>query len=321
MQLIGKSKIGQLRAKGIAYPQLRLPKSYSQAIGEIARIFETRHEGKQAFLIVTEHSMPSDDTVLKTYHEVLKPCDTVAHRAKEILVEDQPDCIEQSEAEKSLCTRIETFKSDTTFPALLRCSLRESRSAGPIRVRRRLSLRFENKDGEELFDQQKHRSKLAYKLDDDSSGVTQSLASLELYYTPEELESFLSFRLVGLSHYSLGWPRRAAAAFWECTQGRIDKARMEALRTYALDRFCSNGTQAKFLSYARAFLTYLTKTRLDSRYESFRLFLELPKHLARLLSSFYFMAHCGQCELHVKCKQRDEGLLVMNVGYTNSSSL
>ena len=62
MQLIGKSKIGKLRAKGITYPQLRLPKSYSQAIGDMASIFETRHEGKQAFLIVTEHSMPSDDT-------------------------------------------------------------------------------------------------------------------------------------------------------------------------------------------------------------------------------------------------------------------
>ena len=142
MQLIGKSKIGQLRAKGIAYPQLRLPKSYSQAIGEIARIFETRHEGKQAFLIVTEHSMPSDDTVLKTNHEVLKPCDTVAHQAKEILVEDQPNCMEQSEAEQRLCTHIETFKSLHYLPSATACSPRESRSVGPIRVqRRRLSTR------------------------------------------------------------------------------------------------------------------------------------------------------------------------------------
>jgi len=52
---------------------------------------------------------------------------------------------------------------------------------------------------------------------------------------------------------------------------------MEALRKYALDRFCSSHTQAKFLGYARAFLSYLTKTSPDSRYESFRLFLELPK--------------------------------------------
>jgi integrase len=118
---------------------------------------------------------------------------------------------------------------------------------------------------------------MAYRLGDDSSGVSESLASLELHYTPEELKSFLCFRLAGLSRYSLGWPRRAAAAFWECTQERISKAHMEALRTYALDKFHSSDTQAKFLYYAKAFLTYLTKTRLDSRYESFRLFLELPK--------------------------------------------
>ncbi|MFZ0011707.1 MAG: hypothetical protein WAL97_07385 [Halobacteriota archaeon] len=162
-------------------------------------------------------------------------------------------------------------------PALLHCSLRESRSAGPLRVRLWPNLRFENKDFEEPFDQQKHRSQIAFRLDDDSSGVTESLASLELYYTREELESFLSFRLVGLSRYSLGWPRRAAAALWECTEGRINKTRAEALRAYALDRFSSSNTQAKFLYYAKAFLTYLTKTRLDARYESFRLFLELPK--------------------------------------------
>jgi hypothetical protein len=42
MKFIGKSKIGKLSAKGIEYPQLRLPKSSSQAIGDIANIFETR---------------------------------------------------------------------------------------------------------------------------------------------------------------------------------------------------------------------------------------------------------------------------------------
>ena len=73
MRYIGKSKIGRLSAKGINYPQLRLPQSYSQTIGEIANIFETQHEGKQAFLIVTEHSVPSNNTVLKLGNDVLKP--------------------------------------------------------------------------------------------------------------------------------------------------------------------------------------------------------------------------------------------------------
>jgi hypothetical protein len=105
------------------------------------------------------------------------------------------------------------------------------------------------------------------------------LAELELYYTQDELESFLTFRLEGLSPLSLGWPRRAVLAFWEHTRGIIAKERMEILRRYALDTFHGSKTQANFLSYARAFLTYLAKTRLDIRYESFKIFLEMPKAL------------------------------------------
>ncbi|MGZ4906632.1 MAG: hypothetical protein ACXV5T_07865 [Halobacteriota archaeon] len=67
MQLIGKSKIGKLSAKGIAYPQLRLPPEYSDVIGQVADVIETTHDGKRAFLIV-----PSDSTVLKPRAEVLK---------------------------------------------------------------------------------------------------------------------------------------------------------------------------------------------------------------------------------------------------------
>ena len=52
---------------------------------------------------------------------------------------------------------------------------------------------------------------------------------------------------------------------------------MEALQTYALDKFRCHDSKAKSLYYARASLTYLAKTKLDARYESFRLFLELPK--------------------------------------------
>jgi hypothetical protein len=73
MKFVGKSKIGKLSAKGIEYPQLRLPKSYAQAIGDTANIFETQYEGKQAFLIVTERSVSNNNIVLKNNQEVLKP--------------------------------------------------------------------------------------------------------------------------------------------------------------------------------------------------------------------------------------------------------
>ena len=51
MQLIGKSKIGKLSAKGIDYPQLRLPKLHFDAVGKTACIYETdTKEGKRPSL-------------------------------------------------------------------------------------------------------------------------------------------------------------------------------------------------------------------------------------------------------------------------------
>ena len=85
MQHIGKSKIGKLSAKGNDYPQLRLPLQYANTVGEVADVFETEHEGKQAFLIATEHSVPKEDTVLKPSEEVLKPCADLARPSGECL--------------------------------------------------------------------------------------------------------------------------------------------------------------------------------------------------------------------------------------------
>jgi len=67
MHHIGTSKIGKLSAKGITYPQLRLPPEYSDVIGQVADIVETEHKGKRAFLVV-----PNNSTVLKPSSEVLK---------------------------------------------------------------------------------------------------------------------------------------------------------------------------------------------------------------------------------------------------------
>jgi hypothetical protein len=89
MQLIGKSKIGKLSAKGIDYPQLRLPKRYFDAVGKTACIYETEHEGRQAFLIVTEHSVPKEDTVLKPSEEVLKQRPLESHDKRLTALESQ----------------------------------------------------------------------------------------------------------------------------------------------------------------------------------------------------------------------------------------
>jgi hypothetical protein len=73
VQRVGNSKIGRLRTKNIDYPQLRLPHQYSSTIGDVAGVFETVHEGKQAFFIATERAVPNEHTVLKPSEKVLKP--------------------------------------------------------------------------------------------------------------------------------------------------------------------------------------------------------------------------------------------------------
>ncbi len=65
IQFIRTAKIGKLSVKGNDYPQLRLLQQFVDTIGQRANVFETEHEGKQAFLIVTEHIVPKENMVLK----------------------------------------------------------------------------------------------------------------------------------------------------------------------------------------------------------------------------------------------------------------
>jgi hypothetical protein len=101
VKFIGKSKIGKLSAKGIEYPQLRLPKNYSQTIGNVAKILEMQYDGRRAFLIVTEQSVSSDNVVLKNDREVLKPCETAAHKLSVTLSKTKQIVLNNPEARKS----------------------------------------------------------------------------------------------------------------------------------------------------------------------------------------------------------------------------
>jgi len=73
MRIVGKSKIGRLSAKkGKVYAQIRLPPQLADTIGDVADIFETEHNGKRAFLLVTRRSVPKDNTVLQLDEKVVK---------------------------------------------------------------------------------------------------------------------------------------------------------------------------------------------------------------------------------------------------------
>ena len=73
MHYVGTSKIGRLSAKkDKIYAQIRLPPQLTDTIGEIAKIFETKHNGKRAFLLVTNQSVLDDNTVLQHDEKVVK---------------------------------------------------------------------------------------------------------------------------------------------------------------------------------------------------------------------------------------------------------
>jgi len=105
----------------------------------------------------------------------------------------------------------------------------------------------------------------------------QSLMSLELEYGEEELTDYTAFRCIGLSAGTIPWVNKCSVTFWNTTKGVINKPRIEAFREYVLTKYTGVYSKRKMLNFAKAFLHYLTKTRLDTRYKEFDLFLEMPK--------------------------------------------
>jgi hypothetical protein len=105
----------------------------------------------------------------------------------------------------------------------------------------------------------------------------QSLISLELDYGEEELTDYTAFRCIGLSAGTIPWVNKCSVTFWHVTKGIVDKPRLETFREYILDKYTGIYSKRKMLNFAKAFLHYLTKTRLDTRYKEFDLFLEMPK--------------------------------------------
>jgi hypothetical protein len=105
----------------------------------------------------------------------------------------------------------------------------------------------------------------------------QSLMSLELDYGEEELTDYTAFRCIGVTAATIPWIDKCSVTFWHVTKGVINKARIEAFREYVLTKYTGIYSKRKMLSFAKAFLRYLTKMRLDTRYKEFDLFLEMPK--------------------------------------------
>ncbi|MGZ4921766.1 MAG: hypothetical protein ACXV3U_06195 [Halobacteriota archaeon] len=105
----------------------------------------------------------------------------------------------------------------------------------------------------------------------------ETLSDLTLPFTADELSGYVESRLTGLADTSCDWIRRSAEALWRATIGVISRQTIVRLRTETLKRYRSSWSHGKTLAFAKAFLKHLTKTRLDSRYAAFAVFLEMPK--------------------------------------------
>lgn len=106
---------------------------------------------------------------------------------------------------------------------------------------------------------------------------SKGLAELELTFTHKELESYTKARMIELIKKSKEWIRKASDILWNVTHGTISKKQMEILLKLVSNKHKSEDSIGKVINFAKAFLKYLTKTRLDTSYQAFAVFLDRPK--------------------------------------------
>jgi hypothetical protein len=143
------------------------------------------------------------------------------------------------------------------------------------------------------------------------NGLHNGLTELNLPFTLGELNSYIEFRETGLTRKSQDWIERAARTFWDYTNGSINKHNLDTLRTTVLQKYQSEDARSKTLSFAMAFLKYLTKTRLDNRYYAFSIFLERPKtlkHRKRVTNRIITKQDIENVLAYIKTAESDERL-------------
>jgi integrase len=140
------------------------------------------------------------------------------------------------------------------------------------------------------------------------NGLRNGLTELDLSFTLDELNSYIEYRNTGLTKKSQDWIGRAAKAFWNYTNGTVNKNNLNTLRKNILQKYKSEDAKSKMLSFAVAFLKYLTKTRLDNRYHAFSIFLEKPKtlkHRKRVTSRIITKQDIENILAHIKTAESE----------------
>jgi hypothetical protein len=107
--------------------------------------------------------------------------------------------------------------------------------------------------------------------------VSPAGGDLILHFSQSGLQRFVEHRKEGLAAKSLDWINRASTALWESTGGEVSQTSMMALRTFTLEKYSSVDSHSKVLSFAVGFLKFLAKTKMELRYTSFEVYLEMPR--------------------------------------------
>ena len=101
----------------------------------------------------------------------------------------------------------------------------------------------------------------------------------ELSFSKSELDGDVAFRQERLVRKSKDWINRASQVLWDCTHGEVSEETMTRLRRLVLDRYSSIDSHRKAVGFAVAFLKRLSKTRAEPLFNSFTVYLELPKNV------------------------------------------
>jgi hypothetical protein len=107
--------------------------------------------------------------------------------------------------------------------------------------------------------------------------VAQSDKQPELSFSRSDLDQYVSHRKTGLAKKSLDWINRGSCELWESTEGKLSRSTRTALRERVLAKYTSSYSHAKVLSFVGGFLKFLARTRMEPRYTSFSIYLEMPK--------------------------------------------
>jgi len=99
-----------------------------------------------------------------------------------------------------------------------------------------------------------------------------------IVFSHQDLDDFLESRAKGVNHNTYGQIRRIITVLWDISQGRITPRILNDYTDYYMAKSKSQDMRDKFYNYAKAFLKYLFKTRMDTNILTLIAIFEKPKY-------------------------------------------